>query len=107
MLYNVLEELEHDHRSILLRKVGFINYGLSSIMIQLVRPTMYVSRVTRSKTLIISSSADCFGTTVLPAIVSAWVSREIVIDMTDLIFHNDTIIMKMLLIMKPLGWRSA
>jgi hypothetical protein len=66
MLDSLLKEINFDHRSEAIRTVGFIHSGLSSTLIELDRPTKYISRVSRCKTLVISNFVDQFGPTVLP-----------------------------------------
>ncbi|KAI8977701.1 hypothetical protein BDF20DRAFT_914007 [Mycotypha africana] len=61
-----------------LQTVGFIHSGLANTMIQVDRPTEYVTRVTRHKTIEISHSIEKFGATVLPSILSAWICAETV-----------------------------
>jgi hypothetical protein len=92
MLGNLLEEVNYDQRFKSLRIVGFIHSGLSSVMIQMDRPILYISRVSRSKQIDTCNSVVRFSTTVLPAIVSAWVYREIVNEVISVISNseNDT-----------------
>ncbi|KAG2209197.1 hypothetical protein INT47_005489 [Mucor saturninus] len=47
MLDSLLKEINFDHRSEAIRTVGFIHSGLSSTLIELNRPTKYISRVSR------------------------------------------------------------
>lgn len=85
MLDSLLKEINFDHRSEAIRTVGFIHSGLSSTLIELDRPTKYISRVSRSKTLVISNFVDQFGPTVLPVILSTWVCSEIVKEVFEII----------------------
>jgi hypothetical protein len=78
MLDNLLDHAKCNNYSSRLRTVGFINAGLSTVLLLLDRPSNYVSRVTRSKQITISGDPSLFGTTVLPAIFSIWSCREIV-----------------------------
>ncbi|KAI9258465.1 hypothetical protein EDC94DRAFT_661010 [Helicostylum pulchrum] len=48
---SLLKETNFDHRSEAIRTVGFIYSGLSSTLIELDRPTKYISRVSRCKML--------------------------------------------------------
>lgn len=91
MLDDLISRVNHDHHSSQLRTIGFITAGLSNVLLQLDRPSRYVSRVTRSKQISISSDPSLFGTTVLPAIVSAWVCREIVADILNIVSSPLTI----------------
>ncbi|KAI8072018.1 hypothetical protein BDF21DRAFT_439730 [Thamnidium elegans] len=70
MLDVLLEKVEYDDRSSLLRTVGFIHSGLSCTMVELDRPTTYISRVSRGNTIEISNSVSNFGSTVLSAMLS-------------------------------------
>ncbi|KAI7890860.1 uncharacterized protein EV154DRAFT_421467, partial [Mucor mucedo] len=54
-----------------LQTVGFIHSGLTNTMLRVDRPTEYVTRVTRHKTIEISNSIENFGATVLPSMLSA------------------------------------
>ncbi|KAG0975661.1 hypothetical protein G6F29_011371 [Rhizopus arrhizus] len=85
MLDSLLKEINFDHRSEAIRTVGFIHSGLSSTLIELDRPTKYISRVSRCKALVISNSVDQFGPTVLPVILSTWVCSEIVKEAFEII----------------------
>ncbi|KAI7901736.1 uncharacterized protein BX663DRAFT_456665 [Cokeromyces recurvatus] len=58
--------------------VGFIHSGLQSRFIRADRPTPYVKRITRVRSVHISSDISNFGPTVLPSMNSAWLAREIV-----------------------------
>lgn len=58
-------------------------------MIELDRPTTYISRVSRSKALEISNSVTKFGSTVLPVILSTWVCSEIVKEVFEIISSNN------------------
>ncbi|KAG2190961.1 hypothetical protein INT46_006819 [Mucor plumbeus] len=78
MLDVLLEKVEYDDRSSLLRTVGFIHSGLSCTMVELDRPTTYISRVSRGNTIEISNSVSNFGSTVLPAMLSSWICCQIV-----------------------------
>jgi hypothetical protein len=70
MLDHLLGEINYDDRSTEIRTVGFIHPGLSSTLVELDRPTKYISRISRCKTLKISNSIAQFGSTVLPVIIS-------------------------------------
>lgn len=61
-----------------LQTVDFIHSDLANTMLQVDRPTEYVTRVTRHKTIEISQSIGNFGATVLPPMLSAWICTEIV-----------------------------
>ncbi|KAG1455819.1 hypothetical protein G6F55_006853 [Rhizopus delemar] len=61
-----------------LQTVGFIHSGLANTMLQVDRPTEYVTRVTRHKTIEISHSIENFGATILLSMLSAWICAEIV-----------------------------
>lgn len=58
--------------------VGFIHSGLQSFLVRADRPTPYVTRLTRVRSVHISSDVSNFGPTVLPSLYSAWLAREIV-----------------------------
>ncbi|EIE89935.1 hypothetical protein RO3G_14646 [Rhizopus delemar RA 99-880] len=61
-----------------LQSVGFIHSGLANTMLQVDRPTEYVNRVTRHKTIKIRHSIGNFGATILPSMLSAWICAEMV-----------------------------
>ncbi|CAO3672119.1 unnamed protein product, partial [Rhizopus stolonifer] len=88
MLDVLLEKVEYDDRSSLLRTVGFIHSGLSCTMIELDRPTSYISRVSRGNRIEISNSVLNFGSTVLPAMLSSWICCEIVKEVLDIVLSN-------------------
>ncbi|GAN01509.1 hypothetical protein MAM1_0008d00942 [Mucor ambiguus] len=58
--------------------VGFVHSGLQSCLVRADRPTPYVTRITRARSVHISSDISNFGPSVLPSMYSAWLSREIV-----------------------------
>ncbi|KAG1455988.1 hypothetical protein G6F56_006937 [Rhizopus delemar] len=88
MLDALLEKVEYDDRSSLLRTVGFIHSGLSCNMVELDRPVPYIYRVSRSNRVEISNSVLNFGSTVLPAMLSSWVCCEIVKEVLDIVLSN-------------------
>lgn len=88
MLDYLLYEIKFDDRTKAIRTVGFIHSGLSSTLIELDRPTKYVSRISRCNTFTISNSVEQFGSTVLPVILSTWVCREMVRDVFRIISQN-------------------
>jgi hypothetical protein len=61
-----------------LQNVGFVQSGFSSTMVQVDRPTEYITRVTRHKTVGVSHVIENFGGTILPSMLSAWICTEIV-----------------------------
>lgn len=71
--------------------MGFLHSGLSSTMIELDRPTTYISRVSRSKAITISPSVSKFGSTVLPALLPTWVCREIVKEVLQIVSSGDKV----------------
>lgn len=85
ILDDPFDRMKRSDYSSRLRTVGFINTGFSSVLLQLDRPSKYISRVTRSKQITISGDPSLFGTAVLPAIVSAWSCREIVADVLNVV----------------------
>lgn len=58
--------------------VGFIHSGLQSFLVRADRPSPYITRLTRVRSIHISSDVSNFGHTVLPSLYSAWLAREIV-----------------------------
>ncbi|CAO3702545.1 unnamed protein product [Rhizopus stolonifer] len=58
--------------------VGFIHSGLQSFLVRADRPTTYITRITRLRSIHISSDISNFGPTVLPSLYSAWIAKEIV-----------------------------
>ncbi|KAI8636323.1 hypothetical protein BD408DRAFT_426326 [Parasitella parasitica] len=89
MLDNLLEEVKFDDRSTKIRTVGFIHSGLSSTLIQLDRPTKYISRISRCNTLVISNSVAQFGSTVLPVVLSTWVCCEMVKEVFEVVSEDN------------------
>lgn len=89
MLDCLLKEINFDHRSEAIRTVGFIHSGMSSTLIELDRPTKYISRISRCKTLVISNFVNQFGPTVLPVILSTWVCAEIVKEVFEIISSSN------------------
>lgn len=88
MLDHLLQEIKFDDRSTAIRTVGFIHSGLSGTLIELDRPTKYISRISRYNILKISNSVNQFGSTVLPVILSTWVCCEIVKDVFKIISQD-------------------
>lgn len=82
-LPRMLKVIDYDNRSTAIRTIGILHSGLSCAMIELDRPTTYVSRVSRGQKIEISSKIEKFGSTVLPAILSSWVCCEIVKDVLN------------------------
>ncbi|KAL9548778.1 hypothetical protein MBANPS3_005521 [Mucor bainieri] len=78
MLDVSLKKVEYDERTAEIRTVGLLYSGLSCTMVDLDRPTAYISRVSRSQTIQISSKIEQFGATVLPALLSSWTCCETV-----------------------------
>lgn len=58
--------------------VGYLHSGLQSVLLRADRPTSYITRITRDRSVHISSNISEFGLTVLPSLYSAWLTREIV-----------------------------
>jgi hypothetical protein len=85
MIDVLLKEINYDNRSTAIRTVGILHSGLSCTMVELDRPTTYVSRVSRGKKIEISNKIEKFGSTVLPAILSSWVCCEIVKDVLNVV----------------------
>ncbi|KAI9340358.1 hypothetical protein BD770DRAFT_372594 [Pilaira anomala] len=88
MMDALLKEIGYDNRSTAIRTVGILHSGLSCTMVELDRPTTYVSRVSRSKKIEISNKIEKFGSTVLPAILSSWVCCEIVKDVLNVVVNT-------------------
>ncbi|CEP12434.1 hypothetical protein [Parasitella parasitica] len=86
----LLEKTGYDGCSSLLRTVGFIHSGLSCTMVELDRPTAYVSPpVSRGNTIEISNSVSNFGSTVLPAtMLSSSICCQIIKDVLDTVLSN-------------------
>ncbi|KAI8876080.1 hypothetical protein K501DRAFT_164458, partial [Backusella circina FSU 941] len=72
MLDHLLIQVNYDKRLTSLRTVGFLHSGLASTLIELDRPTTYISRVKRHRTIKISKNVSQFGPTMLPALMAAW-----------------------------------
>lgn len=88
MLDHLIQDIKFDDRSTAIRTVGFVHSGLSSTLIELDRPTKYISRISRCNTLKTSYSVDQFGSTVLPVILSTRVCCEIVKDVFKIISQD-------------------
>ncbi|CAI2184545.1 6409_t:CDS:2 [Funneliformis geosporum] len=58
-----------------LETIRFIHAGLSVLLLRLDSPARYVSRISRSKMLIILSNISKFCKGVLPAIILAWMAK--------------------------------
>jgi hypothetical protein len=58
--------------------VGFIHSGLQSFFVRGDRLSPYITRLTRVRSVHISSDITNFGPTVLPSLYSAWIARKIV-----------------------------
>ncbi|KAG2236271.1 hypothetical protein INT48_008631 [Thamnidium elegans] len=61
-----------------IQTVGFIHSGLESFFMTADRPKKYITRITKSNQVHISNDISNFGATVLPAIYSAWIAKEVV-----------------------------
>ncbi|KAI8082440.1 hypothetical protein BDF21DRAFT_493174 [Thamnidium elegans] len=88
MLDVLLEKVGYDDLFFFLRTVGFIHSGLSCTMVELDRPTSYISRVSRGNKIKISNSVLNFGSTVLPATLSSWICCEIIKEILDIILSD-------------------
>lgn len=85
MIDVLLKEIDYDNRSTAIRTVGILHSGLSCTMVELDRPTTYVSRVSRGKKIESNNKIEKFGSMVLPAILSSWVCCEIVKDVLNVV----------------------
>lgn len=68
-----------------LRVVGLVHSGLSSTLLQADRPSRYITRIIRFKTLHVSDDINTFFQTVIPTLCSAIVVREIVKESLNLV----------------------
>ncbi|KAG1468252.1 hypothetical protein G6F56_003943 [Rhizopus delemar] len=84
----LLKEINYDNRSTAIRTVGVLHSGLSCTIVELDRPSTYVSRVSRGKRIEISNKIEKFGSTVLSAILSFWVCCEIVKDVLNIVVNT-------------------
>ncbi|CEG81738.1 hypothetical protein RMATCC62417_15900 [Rhizopus microsporus] len=91
MLDCLLQQINFDNRSTAICTVGFMHSGLSGTLIELDRPTKYISCISRSKALEISNSVTKSGSTVLPVILSTWVCCEIVKEVFEIISSSDEV----------------
>ncbi|KAG0747895.1 hypothetical protein G6F57_001719 [Rhizopus arrhizus] len=91
MIDVLLKEIDYDNRSTAIRTVGILHSGLSCTMVELDRPTTYVSRVSRGKKIESNNKIEKFGSTVLPAILSSWVCCEIVKDVLNVIVKRPSL----------------
>ncbi|CAO3702323.1 unnamed protein product [Rhizopus stolonifer] len=89
MLDYLLTQVDYDKRSTSLCTVGFLHSGLSSTLIEVDRPTTYISRVKRHRTVEISNSVFRFGPTVLPTLITAWTCCAITKEVLDIISTSD------------------
>ncbi|KAI9258463.1 hypothetical protein EDC94DRAFT_586165 [Helicostylum pulchrum] len=76
----LLKEIEYDNRSTAIR---------TCTMVELDRPTAYVSCVSRGKKIEISNKIKKIGSTVLSAILSSWVCCEMVKDVLNLVVNME------------------
>lgn len=78
-LNNMLDNLAMNIQAISdIEVVGFIHSGLQSCLVRADHPTPYVTRMTRVRSVHISSKISNFGPSVLPSMYAAWLTREIV-----------------------------
>ncbi|KAG2229099.1 hypothetical protein INT48_003202 [Thamnidium elegans] len=56
--------------------VSFVHSGLQSVLVRADCPTPYITRLTRARSVHISSDVTEFGPTVLPSSYSAWMARS-------------------------------
>ncbi|KAI9485246.1 MAG: hypothetical protein EXX96DRAFT_603610 [Benjaminiella poitrasii] len=85
MLDYLLTQVNHDKRSTSLRTVGFLHSGLACTLIELDRPTAYISRVKRHRTIEISDNVSQFGATVLPSLMATWTCCAITKEILDIV----------------------
>ncbi|KAI9485646.1 MAG: hypothetical protein EXX96DRAFT_474434 [Benjaminiella poitrasii] len=78
MLDCLSEKVNLDQRLTSVRSVDFLHSGLACVLIELERPTTYISRIKRHKTIEIGSSISQFNSTVLLALVAIWTCCKII-----------------------------
>ncbi|KAI9361751.1 hypothetical protein BD770DRAFT_434252 [Pilaira anomala] len=61
-----------------IQTIGFIHSGLESFFMTADRPVKYTTRINKSREIHISNDISGFGSTVLPALYSAWIAKEII-----------------------------
>ncbi|CAO0797887.1 unnamed protein product [Mucor circinelloides] len=83
------ERVSFDQRSASVRTVGFLHSGLAYTSIELDRPTTYISRVKRHKTIEISSNISQFGSTVILALMATWTCCRIVKEVLNIISSDN------------------
>jgi hypothetical protein len=70
-------------------KGAVIHSGLQSYVIRADRPTKYTTRIQKPRNYHLSSDISQFGTTVLPTIYIAWVIKDIVRNMYNIIQESN------------------
>lgn len=66
-----------------MQTTGFIHSGLESFFMTADRPVKYTKRISKSREIHISNDILGFGSTVLPALYSAWIAKEIIKNVKD------------------------
>ncbi|KAG0735103.1 hypothetical protein G6F57_013052 [Rhizopus arrhizus] len=76
--------LKKDDRS-KIQTIGFVHSGLESFFMTADRPVKYATRITKSRRTHISNDISGFGSTILPALYSAWMAKEVVKNVQDVL----------------------
>ncbi|CEJ04759.1 hypothetical protein RMCBS344292_18712 [Rhizopus microsporus] len=76
--------LKKDDRS-RIQTIGFILSGLESYFMTAGRPVKYATRIIKSRRIHISNDISGFGLIILPAIYSAWIAKEVVKKVQDVL----------------------
>lgn len=69
-----------------IQTIGFVHSGLESFFMTADRPVKYVTRINKSRSIHISNDISNFGSTVLPALYSAWIAKEVVKNVQDVLY---------------------
>ncbi|CAO3698990.1 unnamed protein product [Rhizopus microsporus] len=76
--------LKKDDRS-RIQTIEFIHSGLESYFMTADRPVKYATRIIKSRRIHISNDISGFGSTTLPAVYSAWIAKEVVKKVQDVL----------------------
>ncbi|KAG1379485.1 hypothetical protein G6F61_004902 [Rhizopus arrhizus] len=79
--------LKKDDRS-KIQTIGFVHSGLESFFMTADRPVKYATRIIKSRRTHISNDISGFGSTILPALYSAWMAKEVVKSVQDVLYAS-------------------
>ncbi|EIE77768.1 hypothetical protein RO3G_02472 [Rhizopus delemar RA 99-880] len=79
--------LKKDDRS-KIQTIGFVHSGLESFFMTADRPVKYATRIIKSRRTHISNDISGFGSAVLPTLYSAWMAKEVVKNVKDILYAS-------------------